>query len=376
MKGGVGWGAKNASNFVGNRVGRAFDNAKQYQGRGGAVVRWAARTNFAQDTVGTAVNTMQNAKFGNTRTVEADRQMRNRTEESVRRREELDARNVPPLTPASNADQIAARQEARRVQRAQVGHMSNEEVLNLARTNKAMLLTPEFASLLSDAQVTAIENSGILSTDENINLNTQRNTGAFADIEATLGSTEASQENLTATMEELNRTMSTMSNERLTEMNQSQLINPNIASQLSDAQLTTLQQSGTRTPAQIQEIRNARNAGLTRIVHNGSLASSTSLTTAERDTFNDRQRRRLFRNAQDAGRLPVDALADEAARPYLTPQIITEFLNNNPSQPDIERVRQNVMEYITDPSITDNMTQSWTIWSNTTVQGRRFGLHS
>lgn len=365
-------GAKNVSNRAGNLTSRAFRGAQTYNGPGGAAVRWAARTNFAQDTIGVAAKNMQNAKFGAKRTRDEDRRLRNQTGENSDRRMRVDENNVPPITPASNALQIEQRQNARQVQQATVRRMSNDEILEIARSNKDMLLDQEFASLLSDAQVTAIENSGILSESENDTLNNRRDAGTFADIDATLLSANASNANLTTTMENLNRTMATMSNERLQGMSHAQLTNPNIASQLSDAQITTLQQSGNFTPVQIQGIRNARNDASTTIIRDGSLANTASPGGAD-PSFQTQQRRRLFRNAQDAGRLPVAVLAHPNSREYLTPQIISEFIRNNPNDGDIGLVRMNVQGYLAG-GVSPAISSSWRNFSTRTVEGRRFGL--
>jgi len=320
---------------------------------------------------------MQNTKFGMSKTREEERRMRNDTDNRANRVMNYTANATPPITAASSNDEIRARQAGRVAQQAEVRNMSNEEIAAMARQNGEAVLNAEFASLLSDAQVEALTNSGIFTNNQSNALRTNRDAGIFAELNATLANGQAETDTLNATMDQLNRTISTMSNERLMSMNPALLANSNIASRLTNEQVATLRQSGRFNPAQMGAITGARNAGLQQIVSTGSLANAASpgASDARPGGFQDTQRRALFRNAEQAGRLPINALTDPAALPYLTPRIVTEFMSNNPPVPDQDRLRRALEIYVRAPGRTGNEVNSWRNWSTREHVGIRFGMN-
>jgi hypothetical protein len=122
------------------------------------------------------------------------------------------------------------------------------------------------------------------------------------------------------------------------------------------------------------QITDSRNAGLTQIVTNGSLGNAASPGGSDA-SFQDRQRRTLFRNAQEAGKLPAAVLSAEDSAQFLTPKIVEEFMNNNPSGPDTDSVRSNVERYVNRPGPgMDRIRDSWEQWMDRTEVGRRFGI--
>ncbi len=295
--------------------------------------------------------------------------------EEANREETLRNNTLPPITSTSTAAEISARQEARRVQQAEVQDMTPEELLERVRTNKAEVLSAEFASLLSDAQVTALRASGLLTSEELDGaggLVENRDAGTFADINATLENSNASTENLTTATEQLNRIVSTMSKERLQRMNPALLQNSTIASRLSDTQLDEMRDSGRVSSTNMQRIRDERNDGFVNIARYGSLGNPASAGGSD-PAFQDRQRRGLFKNPQNAGKLPVDVLAATASAPYLTPRIIEEFLLNNPSDSHIAQVRSNIRSYLGSAAAAPNAADTWQNWNKRTVPGRQFG---
>lgn len=369
----AGRAARAASDVTGTAVARRLNTLQQ----GNGLTARIARSNGVQGTVGGAAVAMQNTRFGLSGTRNQDRATRNATDSAADRRRNIQTeQDVAPITDTSTDVEITARQEARGRLQNEVRQMSNEQIQERARQNREEVMSPEFASLLSDAQVAALQASGILTNAQSDELEANRDTGTFAEIEAVLNNSNASTDNLNAAMEALNRTMSTMSNERIANMvntNPTLGTNPNIASRLSSAQIDALRQSGNLTSSQMASVTNARNDGFVTIARHGSLANPTSQGGSD-TSFQDRQRRGMFRNAQDAGRLPIDVLAATASAQYLTPRIIEEYLNNNPSDPDMSQVRTNINNYLASGRAPANASATWTNWTNRTVAGRQFGL--
>lgn len=373
--------ARFASEQGGRAVGRGLRNLQQMQGNGliARTVRGAARSNTVQNTVGAAATNMQSAKYGMKRTREEERLMQNQTNERANRGMALNNPNIDP-----NADAISARQQARRQQQGEVRNMTNEEILELARQERELVTGAEFASLLSDAQVTALRNSGILTSAESDELERNRDIGTFEEITNVLDNQNATTEQVTEAMDSLNRVMSTMSNERLTNMMRfsgtpadnaamdATLRHNAVASRLTNAQVDTMRQSGRGSAAQMTQITNTREAGQRQIMEHGSLANRNSPGGSD-PRFQDGQRRSLFRNAADAGRMPAAVLAEPQSNAYLTPRIIQEFLSNNPRDEDVVLVRDNIDAGIAFGTYDGAAMQEWTRWAST-VAGRRFAL--
>lgn len=365
--------ARGASGMAGRGLNRGLQNLQQ----GNGIIANVARSNAVQGTVGSAAARMQQTRFGLSRTSEQDTAMRNRTDREADRRGRVATdQATPAVTDTSTEAQITARQNARSRAQNDVRNMDNNQILDRARTNLNEVMSAEFASLLSEAQVNALRESGILTNTDMDTLEANRETGALAEIENVLNSPNASTDNLTAAMESLNRLMSTMSNERLANVasnNPAFITNQNVASRLSTAQVDGLRQSGQLTAAEMTNVTNARNDGFVTITRHGSLGDPTSPGGSD-PAFQDRQRRGMFRSAQDAGRLPIDVLAATASAPYLTPRIVEEFLNNNPTDADIRQVRTNINQYLASGTAPANAPDVWQNWSRKTVAGRQFGL--
>lgn len=365
----AGRGARYASGVAGRNLSRGLNRLQQGDG---AIAR-AARSNAVQGSIGGAATAMQNKKYGLKRTREEERKMRNETEERANRARNHTNNNQPPIDDTSTPAQITARQEGRRAQQAEVNDMSTEEILNRARLNPQEVMGAEFASLLSDAQMNTISESGILTDAQSTQMRNNRNEGAFADITAVLASREATEENLTEAMAALDRTMSTISNERLQRMNPATLSNHAVASRMTDEQFDSVRQSGRVDAAGVTAIRNARRDSRITIVQNGSLANPASPGGAD-PVFQDRQRRALFRNAQAAGRMDVGVLRRPGSAPYLTPRIAEEFLNNNPTDADIAAVRANITAEARRAGAPAGYADTFRDWTTRTVAGQRFGL--
>jgi hypothetical protein len=282
-------------------------------------------------------------------------------------------------TPAGITD----RQTARNALGNQVRRMSNDEVLELARNNPELLNNPAFAAYLTDGHMAHLRGSGALTNGQFGELEAARDDGSVEDLNDTLNTTGASAQNLSDAMERMAQVVSSMSADRLGSTLQRQLSSGNLdqgmITNLTDTQLTALRDSGQFTPAQLSQIRNTRNAGLERIAERGTLGSAAPPMIGNPDYANytamqDRNRRKLFNNPQQAGRLPASVLARPETSQYLTPRIIEEFMANSPSQGDIQTVRAAILSHINNPETNQSVMTTWQDWSNNRIVGRQFAL--
>lgn len=373
--------ARRATYALGNRLSRQVD---RFQNSNNRIVRGIARTTGVDSVVRDSAVKLQNARFGLSQTREQEQAASNRIYQAAdnRQREQQAAQQVRAnvITGASTAVDISNRQAARQSHATEVSQMSNEQIVERARQDRTYVMSPEFASLLSDANVTALKNSGIYNNAEMSQLEENRTSGALGEVTQVLINSNASVDNLNTAIDNLNRTVSTMSDNRITETVQRNLargaaIDPAFAASITQTQFDNFMGSSAST-ADKNALRTARAAGQQRIAQHGSLVDPVSpgaISPGATDPgLHDRNRRKMFKNAQQAGALPTVVLRDPAIVEYLTPRIIEEFLNNNPTAGDIADVRLNVMDYITDPATPANVTDTWQNWMNTTVLGRRF----
>ncbi len=373
--------ARRGSYALGNTLNQQISRMQNSNNR---LVRAAARSTAVDSTVRGGAAKMTNAKFGLARTREQEQAESNRINRNADRRADEErtrqAEQNTRLTPASTDAEITAHQNARQAHAQEVSQMSNEQVVEMARQDRAYVQSPEFASLLSVAQTTALRESGIYDNAEMTQLEQNRTDGALQEVNQVLTNSNASVENLNTAIDNLNRTVSTMSDQQISDViardtRAGRPTDPAFAASMTQAQFDTYMNSSA-SQAEKNALRTARGDGQQRIAHYGSLvdptsAGATSPGATDAD-FQDRNRRRLFRNAQQAGALPAAVLADPEVREFLTPRIIEEFLNNNPNPGDITSVRNNVEDYITDPLTPNAVTSTWQTWMNTTVLGRRF----
>lgn len=350
------------------------------------LVRGLARSNSVQGTVTAGVAAGRNARFGLSRTREQDRALSNQTNDQADRRGNVDIQVAAAVAGGDTPADITARQDARNNLANSVRQMTPQQILEIARTNPALLNNPVFAAALTDAQLTNLRGSGALTNEQAGALATTRDNGTFEEFTTTLDSATANTANLDAALLRLSQTVQSLSGDRLNDMFARQLesgqpIDARVASSLTGAQFDTLRNSGRFNAQQITDIRNARNAGLTQIARTGSLATGAGATGAgfaagspeatAAEAHRDRSRRALFRNAQQAGQLPAGVLSDPGSASYLTPRIIEEFMANNPNQADLISVRSNIATHLLrNPAERD----AWRNWTDNRVVGRQFGL--
>ncbi len=301
------------------------------------------------------------------------RKLQNDTLDKAQRRADNRANNAAANSTGNTPAEITARQDAQNAKRAIYRQKSNDEIAEMARTNRAQLIAD--AQYLTDGHTSYLESSGILRNDELQTVRNTRDSAPFADFENTFNSNTASVDNLNATMEMLNRTVSAYSKERIRDMDSNLRNSITFAGAASQTQFDEFMQSDA-SQAEKNAFRAARTAAMTRIAQTGSLIDPNSQGAtspgATNSNFQDAQRRRLFRNAQQAGALPAAVLGNANIASYLTPNIAEAFFNNNPSPSDLILVRDNIHNYITDPRTPASVTNTWTNWMNTTVIGRIF----
>ena len=368
--------ARSASYALGNTLSRQVD---RFQNSNNRIVRGLARTTGVDSIARGSAAKLQNTRFGLSQTREQEQAASNKIYQAAdnRQQEQQAAQQVRAnvLTAASTDVDITNRQNARQAHATEVGKMSNEQIVERARQDRAYVMSPEFASLLTDANVTTLRNSGIYNNTEMTQLEQNRTAGSLNEIDQVLINSNASVDNLNTAIDNLNRTVSTMSDQRILEMNAAERNNPAFAASMTQAQFDNFIGSNA-SPADKNALRGWRTAGQLRVAQHGSLVDPASPGAASPGAIDpgvqDRNRRRMFKNAQQAGALPAAVLRDPAVAEYLTPRIIEEFLGNNPAAGDITDVRTNVMDYITDPATPANITDTWNNWMNTTVLGRRF----
>jgi hypothetical protein len=382
----VGYGAQGL-NAVSERAQRGYRRLDAYanQSRTGRFLRGAATVAslgaLSDRNVEGALGAGQRVSVAGSETAAQARQRRaarqnrqNATANDMDRERRLEEATAEvenhPVTPASTDAEIEAHQTARQEQAQAVSQLTPEQLLELLRQDRARVMSPEFASLLSDAQITALQNSGMLRNDEVDTLLQNRDAGSMQEINQVLTNGNASVDNLNTAIDNLNRTVSTMSDERISRLDAGTRNNPAFAASMSQAQFDTYMNSNA-SQADKNTLRAARNAGQQRIAQHGSVVDpATASAAAANAGFQDRHRRRMFRNAQQAGALPAAVLADPGVAQYITPRIIEEFLANNPTPADIDSVRINVNNYIA--GATPEIRNAWYVWRTTTAAGARF----
>lgn len=370
----AGMDASNAESSLNRRIAT--------MSQGGATSRAAAR--FLDRTAGAGLRGVQNASVAGSESYNARNQRvetQNARLNQMAREQEREAnvnnQETGAITRNSTTQEIDARQNERRRRRAEVQDMSNDEILNRAREDIEAVTASDFASLMTDGHITALRNSGILSNPEMEELEQNREDGIFEEAVATLNNTNATSAQLEEATQELTRIMSKMSDDQLTKMvrrnengglsGQAWITNPGIAALFSDNQMDTLRNSGQLSNVEFGDVRAARNQGLSYQAQNGTLASQGVINARnqanDRDFQNsqERTRRRMFNNAQNAAKLPVQALASSPE--YLTPRIIDEYMRTNPNPQDLETIRRSLRGFLAGPN-SQSVIGTWQNWVN------------
>lgn len=277
---------------------------------------------------------------------------------------------------ASTDDQKKAATDAKKAAEATMAaaikEMTNDEILDMARSEdgKNKLNSATYSKHLSDAQIKALKDSGIWTNADTKKLKESREDATFKDTESVLDDVNASADDLNSAFEDLGKTIKNLSEERLQNTKIERLTDKRFASHLSESQLESLQKSGKLTSQQMQEIRDARTAGLTGRI-DGSILPANS--TADKDAFRDKQREKILSgSAQDVGKLPVEVFKNSDMVEHLTPAMIEQRMKNGISKSDLQEIKKNVENHITSPSASASATAMWTRWQNNTTYGAQF----
>ena len=335
---------------------------------------------------------------------------------------------VAPIDQNSDADAIDTRINTQRQRQQNLSRMNDQELLTFIRNNRAQMdrvralagesgetveavaqregvtdvTSRDFLALLSDAQMSSYENSGMMNNPQIQEARRARDEGMLEDVQAVLQNSNASSQQLTEAMDRFGQLVQGLSGDRLHDVMARQFtagepIPPNVAATMTAAQFDTYRNSGRATREQVETVRQAREVGLNAIATHGNLAGgwmvgannvpvfvpndSDNATVADaqgvRTVRPDMDRRRtIFRNAQEAGRMPASVLSQPNIAQHLTPQVIEAFMNNNPSDQDINDVRENIRDYITRPNDPEASRSfaAFQNWQNRTNMGARFDV--
>jgi hypothetical protein len=354
--------------------------------QGGALSRATART--LERTVGSGLQAAAGVSIAGAETVE---QRRKRVREQQNRFNTSAQASARAATTQSSLERArantaddpvarAARNAALTELASQVRRMSNDEVLNLDRET---LMSPEVAQHLTDAHITALRESGIYTNDQAREISTRRDQGTFDVLNETLNSITADATELGTALQQLAQTVERLPIDRLQSFtadpstaNQSNsLLNQRIAANLTDTQLTALQNSGRFSAAQMTQIRAARTAGLTAIA-SGAAPNIVNTGNANAAAATENLRRNLFqeRSAQEAGRLPATVYMQTDMAQYITPNALQQRVRNGLSAQEIADIETNIQDYINDPATPNRVTTMWQNWARNTTEGSQFNF--
>lgn len=149
---------------------------------------------------------------------------------------------------------------------AAIRNMSPEELVSLLNSGD---LRPEHTKHITDSQLNAMENNGLLRSPQVDKLRNERNKHTFTDFDNVLDNRASTLDKVRGAQNGLAQSIRNMSNERLANLDIKQLTNERIAMHLSDSQIDSLRQSGNFTSAEIQQITDARKNGLATYARTG-----------------------------------------------------------------------------------------------------------
>lgn len=358
----AGRAARRGSEFVGSRLERQISNMQTKGGIGGYLARTQLGEAARQKSAG-----VRDAKFGLGASLKEDREKSAAIGTAARKRQE-DQENSAKRNEAaqkyqeanerannkslSDADREAAAKEREhhRADLAQRTKNTSDDELREMDKEHVMAL----AEHLSDKQIEVLEKSGNYSTfgagnDIQI-LKEARRTNTLGDYINDLDDATVSTDRLSDAIKAMADTMKNMSDERLTGMNASQLIDPRVAMHLSNDQMRTLRSSGKYSATDIAEIEKARETGINETITNGSVANmkadGTQKTGADINAnatdpaFQNKQRENLFkRSVADVGKLPVNAFTQVQAFDHISPAMLQERLKNGVSDSEMVAIR-------------------------------------
>jgi hypothetical protein len=393
----AGRGARLASERAANTASGRLQNMENSNNR---FVRGLARSNAVQGVSNKAINVGRNAKFGLSRTREQDRAMRNQTDTAADTRGNLNTHLTNATAGGDTPAEIAARQDARNAAAQTAGRMTPQQIQDLVRANPALLNNPVFLASLNDGHVSGLAASGIRTNAQMGELRESRDQETLTAFNDTLASTTASSENLNAALDGLTRNIQGLSQDRTNSALNRYFTNDaqgnpapipphamNMLAHMTNEQFNGWANSGQSSREQVERARAARSNTVAAAVTNRNLAGSWETdpnapagappvftANASMSARSIDRRRALFRNAQQAGGLPVAVLADPNVSEFLTPQIVDAFISNNPGGPDRDRLRQAIEVHVNANGAGTNR-DAWTRWNNT-PNGAQIGAFS
>ena len=218
-----------------------------------------------------------------------------------------------------------------------------------------------------------------------------------------LNNNSSTEAQLTTNLELLARTIRDTSNQQLERMNVDQLTDRRVAHNITDNQIRHLEQSGRFSAQEINNIRNARRESFISIAASGSNVNTLTpdpanpgqnITTFnnpnidptiagnQSDSFSAAQRQNLMSgNVQRVGEMPAAVFTAPDMARYIRPQALAERMRNGMTGAEIERVRRNIDEYITNPTTPlteeDRLKEIWRSWvANSNGLGAQLNLQS
>lgn len=360
--------------------------------QGGAASRATAR--FLDRTAGAGLRSTQNASAAgsesysarNTR-VESQNARLNQQDSNRRREEEREAAEAAAAAaqaelstvnnnPNATEDEKKAAAEAKKAAEARMAaaikQMTNDEILDMARSSEGSqkLNSEDYSKHLSDAQIKALQDSGVYTNDQTKKLKESRENATFKNTESVLDDVNASADDLNTAFEDLGKTIKNLSEERLQNTKVDRLTDKRFASHLSDSQIESLQKSGKFTSQQLQQIKDARTAGITGRIDGSILGNNPN---ANSETFKNKQRERILSgSAQDIGKLPIDVFTNIEMASRLTPAMIEQRMKNGGvTAEQLSQIKTNISGHIAGQQLAGKSVAMWDNWKNT-VYGAQF----
>jgi hypothetical protein len=380
----VGRGARGVSN-VAERTRRKLDRGLSSMSQKGGNWKGAART--LDRTLGSGLRSAENASVAGSETkaqqrtrVNEQNARLNTVGQQTERNNDIAAALALAQANKPNADMTNEEQETARKTRMdalntisnQVRRMGNDEVLNLSQKT---IESPEFAQHLTDSHIQALRESGKYTNKEAGAISTARDTGMIDTTSEALDSTNASTEELNSALDQLTQNIQSMPIERLSSMKAETLATQRVASNLTEAQLEGMKNSGRFTASDITNIRAARENGLGAIA-SGSAPEIANIENAENHSSAMRKRgEKLFQgNAQTAGQLPASVYTKKEMVSNITPSALQQRVRNGLSDGDAATIEANINEYLTSRAASEGEKRAWRNWSEKSTEGARFNF--
>lgn len=201
------------------------------------------------------------------------------------------------------------------------------------------------------------------------------------DFANALRDTSDDNKDLSKAVKDLAETMRKMNNDQIGRMSQTQLTNARVALNLTDDHLKHLEQSGTKTPAEMKAIKDARKAAREHVAEHGDAVldgaevqnrfTSAGLSLPDANTYMEESQERLMRG--DAASLPVEYFTTAQMLPYIRPETLGTRLVAGVSPQDREKIKRNLEPWV-NVGASPQIKEMWKRWSTRNQVGIRFGM--